>query len=70
MIRKTARWKQLVICEMCGGTQPSGAPDFVVFHCLAFCSPDCRDDYRVADEERRARKDAAPVTPRKRGRAA
>jgi len=24
-----------------------------MFHCLTFCSPDCRDDYRTADEERR-----------------
>jgi hypothetical protein len=48
------RRKIVTFCEVCGGTRPSGA-DFVVFHCLTFCSPDCRDDYRTADEERRAK---------------
>ncbi|HWP16567.1 MAG TPA: hypothetical protein VNM46_13150 [Xanthobacteraceae bacterium] len=47
--------KMLTICEVCGGTQPSGAGDFMVFHCLTFCSPECRDDYQTADEERRAK---------------
>lgn len=51
--------KAVVICEMCGGAEPSGAADFLVFHCLAFCSPDCRDDYRATDEERRAGKDTS-----------
>jgi hypothetical protein len=46
------RRKLIVYCEACGSEQPSGE-DFVVFHCLAFCSPDCRDDYRLADERRR-----------------
>jgi hypothetical protein len=55
--------KPIVICETCGGTSPSGAADFLVFHCLTFCSPDCRDDYRVADEERRARKDHTTGAP-------
>ena len=46
--------RQLVVyCEQCGGTEPSRTHDVVVFHCLSFCSPDCRDDYRAADEERR-----------------
>ena len=49
------RRKLVVYCEQCGGTEPSGTRDFVVFHCLSFCSPDCRDDYRTADEERRER---------------
>lgn len=40
-------------CEQCGGTELSGADEFLVFHCLSFCSPDCRDDYRAADEARR-----------------
>ena len=46
------------VCEICdcGARRPSGAADFVVFHCLTFCSPDCRDDYRSADEDRRAKK--------------
>ena len=48
--------KTLTICEICGGTKPSGAADFLVFHCVTFCSPDCLDDYRAADEERRAKK--------------
>jgi hypothetical protein len=65
-MRKTA----MVICEICGGAKPSGTADFVVFHCLAFCSPDCLDDYRAADEERRARKEAAAASPTKRSRAA
>lgn len=51
------RKKALVICEVCGAA-PSGAGDVLVFHCLAFCSPDCLSDYRTADEERRATKDA------------
>ena len=45
--------KLVVYCEQCGGPEPSGADDFVVFHCLSFCSPDCRADYRTADEARR-----------------
>jgi hypothetical protein len=43
----------VIYCEQCGGTELSGAPDFVEFHCLAFCSPDCCDDYRLADDTRR-----------------
>ena len=58
------RRKALVICGVCGGTKPSGAADFFVFHCLAFCSPDCVDDYKSADDERRARKEAAAEQPR------
>jgi len=59
------RKKIVVICEMCGGTTPSCADDFLIFHCLAFCSPDCRDDYRAADEERRVRKHAMGTTASK-----
>ena len=62
--------KAVVICEVCGGTAPSGRADFLVFHCLALCSPDCHDDYRSADEERRARKQAAAAENRKPPRAA
>jgi hypothetical protein len=68
MIRKMARRNgPIVFCEMCGGTLLSDASDFIVFHHLTLCSPDCRDEYRAADEERRARKDAAvtPARPRK-----
>ncbi len=54
------RRKALVYCEVCGGAKPAGTADFLLFHCLAFCSPDCLDDYRTADEERRARKETAP----------
>lgn len=44
---------KLTYCEHCGGTKLSGTDAFVVFHCLSFCSPDCRDDYRAIEEERR-----------------
>ena len=65
------RRKALVYCEMCGGTAPSGAAEFFVFHCLAFCSSDCLDRYKAADEERRSAKEAAASPPRaKRSRAA
>ena len=67
------RRKALVYCEVCGGTTATGASDFMVFHCLAFCSPDCRDDYRTADEERRAARErtvATQVRAAKRSRAA
>jgi hypothetical protein len=53
------RRKIVTICEICGGAEPSGAADFVVFHCLMFCSPDCLDDYRAADAERRTKTEAA-----------
>ena len=52
------RRKLILDCEQCGGTEPSGTPELLVFHCLTFCSPDCRDDYRAADEERREAKRA------------
>lgn len=45
---------RLVICEICGGERPSGSQDFLVFHCLAICSPDCLEEYRTGDEARRA----------------
>lgn len=51
--------KLVVYCEHCGGMEPAGAPEFLVFHCLSFCSPDCRDDYRGADEAGREAKRAA-----------
>jgi hypothetical protein len=79
------RRKLVVFCEHCGGTELSGTPEFVMFHCLTFCSPDCRDDYRSIDEERREvrravaelatvadvmRRDKAAAKPAKRKRAA
>jgi len=57
------RRKALVYCEVCGGTTPSGAPDYLIFHCLAFCSPDCLDDYKAAGEGRGANKQT-PATDR------
>jgi hypothetical protein len=56
------RRKMLTVCQICGSTAPSGAADFVVFHCLTFCSPDCHDDYRSADEDRRAKQDASRIS--------
>ncbi len=57
------RRKLLVYCEHCGGADSGG--EFVVFHCLSFCSAGCRDDYRTADEEvreaRRAMRELASV---------
>ena len=52
------RRKLVLYCEQCGGTEPAGTAELLVFHCLTFCSPDCRDDYRVAEEERRETKRA------------
>jgi hypothetical protein len=51
----------VIYCEHCGGTDPSGSAEFLVFHCLTFCSPDCREDYRTADEERREKRLANPA---------
>ena len=49
------RAKKLVIyCEACGSDALSGTIDFITFHHLSFCSLDCRDAYRNADELRRA----------------
>ena len=67
------RRRTLIYCEVCGGAKPSAAAEFVLFHCLAFCSPDCLDDYKTAEDERLARKEAATgsrTTPAKRSRAA
>ena len=52
------RGRKLVIyCEMCGGDTLSCTANFVIFHHLSFCSPDCRDAYREADEHGRAAKE-------------
>jgi hypothetical protein len=52
------RGKKLVIyCEMCGSDTLNCTTDFITFHQLSFCSPDCRDAYRNADELRRAAKE-------------
>jgi hypothetical protein len=53
--------KKLIYCEQCGASA-SGGPEFLVFHCLTFCSAECRDDYRAADDARRE-KLAAPAKP-------
>ncbi len=50
---------KLIYCEVCGSDTLTCTSDFIVFHHLNFCSPDCRDDYRAADEDRRA----APKRP-------
>ena len=56
--RRLMRGKKLVIyCEACGSDALGGAADFIAFHHLSFCSPDCRDAYRDADELRRAEKE-------------
>jgi hypothetical protein len=71
--RAVMRRTRLVICEVCGSGKPSGASDFLVFHCLTFCSPDCLGDYRTADEQRRIRKEPAlsrPQSTSRRSRAA
>jgi hypothetical protein len=48
------RGKKLVIyCEVCGSDTLSCTTDVITFHHLNFCSPDCRDEYRFADEQRR-----------------
>lgn len=62
----------VAICELCGGPKPSGTAAFVMFHCLAFCSPDCLDGYKAADEERGAGKQSASaeLPGNKRSRAA
>jgi hypothetical protein len=46
------RRKMIAYCEACGADRPGG-DGFVIFHYLAFCSADCRDEYRKADEGRR-----------------
>jgi hypothetical protein len=58
------RGKRLLIyCEVCGSDTPGGTTDFITFHHLSFCSPDCRDEYRFGDELRRAAKEQpAPRT--------
>jgi hypothetical protein len=52
------RGKKLVVyCEMCGSDTLSCTTDFITFHHLSFCSPDCHDAYRDADERGRAAKE-------------
>jgi hypothetical protein len=51
------RGKKLVIyCETCGSDALNCTTDFLSFHHLSFCSPDCRDAYRDDDELSRAAK--------------
>jgi len=49
--------KLLIYCELCGSDTLSCTADFITFHHLSFCSPDCRDSYRTADEEKRRAKE-------------
>jgi len=58
------RGKLVIYCEMCGSDTLSCTTDFITFHHLSFCSPDCRDVYRTADEERRAAKDQSAGSTR------
>jgi hypothetical protein len=44
----------IVVCAMCDRDELSGMHDFIVYHRLAFCAPDCREEYRTADDKRRA----------------
>ena len=46
------RRKLIIYCETCGSDTLTSAVDFILYHRLSFCSPDCRDDYRTADEQR------------------
>jgi hypothetical protein len=49
----------MLVCQMCDANKPSGTSAFILFHCLTFCSPECHEEYRAADEERRAQREAA-----------
>ena len=52
--------KRVIYCEVCGSDTLSCTTDFITFHHLGFCSPDCRDAYRFADDQRRAAKEQPP----------
>jgi hypothetical protein len=54
-----AKKEAILVCDVCGGSRVSGTHDFISFHCLLFCSPDCHEEYRTEDEERRQRKERA-----------
>jgi hypothetical protein len=47
------RRKLIVYCESCGSDTLSCTAEFIVYHRLSFCSPDCRADFQAADEARR-----------------
>jgi hypothetical protein len=49
------RRRLVIYCEACGGERLSGTAGFIVYHALSFCSPDCRDEYQAADQDRRVR---------------
>jgi hypothetical protein len=53
--------KLIIYCEMCGSDTLTCTADFIVFHHLQFCSPDCREDYRSGHEARRERKEQPAV---------
>ena len=52
------RRKLIVYCETCGSDTLSCTAEFIVYHHLSFCSPDCREDYRMTDQDRRERASA------------
>lgn len=52
------RRKFVVYCEVCGSERPN-VGEFRVFHHLTFCSVECVEEYRGADEVRRAAKETA-----------
>jgi hypothetical protein len=47
------RRKLIIYCETCGSDTLTCTVDFIVYHRLSFCSPDCRADYQAADAARR-----------------
>jgi hypothetical protein len=55
------RRKLIVYCELCGSDTLTCTADFIVYHRLSFCSPDCRDDYRATDEVRQGPTEKAPA---------
>ena len=64
------RGKKLVVyCELCGSDTLNCTTDFITFHHLRFCSPDCRDEYRNADELNRTAKQQ-PAGPTQASKAA
>jgi len=49
--------KSVIYCEQCGSDTLSCTVDFITFHHLSFCSPGCCEEYRNADELKRAAKE-------------
>jgi hypothetical protein len=53
------RRKLIIYCETCGSDTLSCTAEFIIFHQLSFCSPDCREDYRAVVDEQQVRGPAA-----------